>query len=165
MKESIHNKRERGVKLFTLIVVSIFYFSYLLFFQCDLIREIYVTLPVANMFEFNPYVVSLIITLILLLFVPLSKRVFRFTSLYYPCNYIVSSILLGILTSGNGIHIFNHSIIYWVVLATLLILTLSICKILSLIPRGRNDTTYAPTTVLFLIVNMLATLSAGNTDP
>lgn len=156
-------------KTFRHIVRSLFFifsFVYILFFQKVLIEtylEVYAS-P-ATGFSRTLFLAILLSTALTFLSIPVEK-IFKFSDSLYACNYLPSTLILGICTSFSKMGGNSFSIGLWILIAVLTILIMIICKVISVrrYRRGTDILSLYANNFLILIIALSFTLFIGNTN-
>lgn len=158
------DREDSNLMIFCDTVFLLFSFTYLFFFQGDLLEVLYIKLPAALYFDFHLLPVSLLLTLICFFIGKQVNKLLRFGSLWYPCNYLPSAFILGICTSGNRELFFIHNFGHWSTILILVLIVIGVMKVVSMIPLGRNYLMKWPYCMTLMLLTLFVTLTVGNAD-
>lgn len=159
------NVSDRHLRILDRVLVSIYTYCYLAFFQVDLERHVH-NIITDDAIPFHPYILALICTtLVVALEIP-AARVLKFNAGWIPCNYLPSMLLLGLCTSYNETHFFGHSLFVWILILLLSALALVVCRRRAEMKYTRKYLRYRKLMVnLFLMVLLLLVpMLIGNTS-
>ena len=153
------------------ILFSAFAFCWLFFLQRDLLTQEINSVfagneTLCNRLSGSQLMVSVLLTLVSLLFVIPGKALLRFKNGLYACNYIFSAAFLGLITGYDGTNLLGQTSTVWMVTAVFALVLFLICKIVASIPRSEyNDRprTLAGNLVLMSLLFCM-TGYLGNTD-
>ena len=153
------------------ILFSVFAFSWLFFFQRELLwaenRVLFSADNGLRIWMFNHhFLVSLALTAISVLLAIPGRLLLRFKKGLYACNYLLSAAFLGVITGYDGESLFGQSFTEWIVTGAFMFVLFLVCKIVASVPKSEyND---RPRTLAgnLLILSLLfaATSYLGNTD-
>ena len=153
------------------ILFSVFAFSWLFFFQQDLLcaaynKVLYGIEDPGELLTHNHIVVSLLLTALALLLVIPGRFVLRFKKGLYACNYLFSAAFLGVITGFDGDSVLGQDTTVWLVTVVFVVVLYLICKIVASVPRSEyND---RPRTLAgnLLLMSLLFCMVGylGNTD-
>lgn len=161
------DKEVPGVRILCFVVFLAFTLCWL-FLQRELVACAVCSLSHTKdtMSRFSFLYVSVLLLCIVLLFVPVSRSLFKYRNGQYACNYAVSAFLLGCLTGFDGEHFFSQNVTVWITGASLLALVLAVPKIVSFLNRPASynvPRTYA-SNLMILTILFCITAVTGNTD-
>lgn len=159
------NVSGRHLRILDRVLVSIYAYCYLAFFQVGLERHVHHIIT-DDAIPFHPYILALIFTTVIVaLEIPVA-RILKFDAAWEPCNYLPSMLLLGLCTSYNETHFFGHSLLVWILILLLSALALLICRRKAEMMRTRKYLRYRKLMVnLFLMVLLLLVpMLIGNTS-
>lgn len=164
---SEHETKRRGV--FSLIVFSLFSFSWLAFFQGHLIGYAYdkvISSLGGIVGNCNRFVMATFVTAILVLIAKGIRRIPRHPSIFTSLDYLVPSIILGIFTGFDNETYFSQTGGQWllaVILVFSVLLVVSIIRYRNVI-KPENRMIVVTTNLLILFFEMLIVASLSNTD-
>ena len=152
------------------VVFAAFSFCWIHFFQGDLICSAY-----QRVFEgsdsllemaHHHIALSVVLTLIAMLFCLLGRLLFRFKSGLYGCNYILAAAFLGIITGFDGDYLLGQSTAEWFTALAFLIVLPVCCKIIESVPKSSyNNVQRAVAGNLFILSLLFIMVGClGNTD-
>ncbi len=162
-----HEVKQR--RRFCLIVFSLFSFSWLSFFQGHLICYAYdkvISSLGGIVGNCNRFIAAAFITVILDLIARWINRMRRHAGIFNAMDYLIPSIILGIITGFDNEVFFSQSAVQWVVAVILIVLLL----LATVVIRYRNNIKpdsrkiVSTTNLLILFFEMLIVASLGNTD-
>ena len=162
---------DKCIRWICAVLFSVFAFSWLFFFQQDLLCAAYNKLlygieDPGELLTHNHIIVSLLLTALALLLVIPGRFVLRFKKGLYACNYLFSAAFLGVITGYDGDSIIGQDSTVWIVTIVFVVLLYLICKIVASVPRSEyND---RPRTLAgnLLLMSLLFCMTGylGNTD-
>ncbi len=155
----------RSVRLLDRLLFSVYVFSYLMFFQTDLMWYVHNKIT-DGAISFYPFWLSLLFSSLIILSGIAFTAILRFKGAWEACNYLPSMLLLAAATSYTEQVFVGHSIGTWMVIVILAAVTLLLCRFLSeLVLTAKNDYYKFPAVNLLLVcMVMLIPPSIGNSD-
>lgn len=155
----------RSVRLLDRLLFSVYVFSYLMFFQTDLMWYVHNKIT-DGAISFYPFWLSLLFSSLIILSGIAFTAILRFKGAWEACNYLPSMLLLAAATSYTEQVFVGHSIGTWMVIVILAAVTLLLCRFLSeLVLTAKNDNYKCPAVNLLLVcMVMLIPPSLGNSD-
>ncbi len=162
---------DKGMRVLCEVMFMTFAFCWIHFFQGDLmyaaISDVFADSAVIMvLIEEHHLLMSFILTLIVLLFCLLGRKLFRFKAGMYGCNYLLAAVALGIMTGYDGEKLLGQSTAQWLGAAAYCVILPTICKIVESIPQSSyNNVQRSVSGNLFLMSQLLIlTGILGNTD-
>lgn len=162
---------DKGMRVLCEVMFMTFAFCWIHFFQGDLmyaaISDIFADSPVIMvLIKEHHLLMSVILSLFVLMFCLIGRKLFRFKAGMYGCNYLLAAVFLGIMTGYDGESLLGQSTAQWLGAAAYCIVLPTICKIVESIPQSSYFNVQRSVSGNLFLMSQLLILTAilGNTD-